>query len=251
LDDNLQASHPTKTALDPILELKKVRCGSHGVKSVRLQHFSASIRSGDLVQVALGKRQESREFVSLLLGLSFPIEGSIRFMGNDWLGTEYTRHFAMRSRIGRVFTGTAWMQNLTVGENIQLPQLHHRVPRATIRDNIEKWTTRLSGVHLDEVRSALNKRPAFVDETILQICQWIRAFTHQPRLVILERPLLSISDEEFAGLFEAIHDLQSSGAAIVWFSSGGEDKMIRFETSIRHWSIKEGILASDEEHRVA
>ena len=247
----MQTSHPTKITLDPILELKNIQCGSHGVKAVRLEQFSASVRSGDLVQITLGKRQESREFVSLLLGLSFPIEGSIRFMGNDWLGTQYTRHFAMRSRIGRVFTGTAWMQSLTVGENIQLPQLHHRVPKATIRENIEKWTTRLSRDHLGEVREAFNKRPAYVDESILQMCQWIRAFAHQPRLVILERPLLSIADEGFPELFEAIRDLQSSGTAIVWFSSGDEDKMFRFETPIRQWSVQEGVLASEEEQRVA
>ena len=247
----MQTSHPTSTALDPILELRKVHCGSRGVKSVQLQHFSASVRSGDLVQVTLGKRQESREFVSLLLGLSFPIEGSIKFMGNDWLGTQYTRHFAMRSRIGRVFTGTAWMQNLTVEENIQLPQLHHRVPKVTIRENIEKWTARLSGAHLDEVRVAFNKRPAFVDETILQVCQWIRAFANQPRLLILERPMLSIADEGFAELLGSIRDLQSSGTAIVWFSSGSDDKLIRFEDPIRQWSIQEGVLASDEEQRVA
>jgi len=91
------------------------------------------------------------------------------------------------------------------------------------------------------------KRPAYVDEPILQICQWIRAIALEPQLLILERPTMSVFDTLIPILVSNIRDIRSKGTAVLWFSSGDEDRDLPIDGPIQRWSTRDGFLSSDEE----
>jgi ABC-type ATPase involved in cell division len=224
------------------LELENVGFGGRRETSIRLNQFTGAIQAGELVRVLLEPQHDPRDLVSLLLGLNQPQYGTIRFEGQDWLGTDYHRHFAMRSRIGRIYAGMAWMQNLTVGQNVQLSMLHHGLSQSVAQQRVLDWTKRLSGRRAAAVYHAMDKRPSFVEPSMLQVCQFVRAVCNQPRLLFLERPLHHLIDELFEPVVEVIDDLREGGTAVLWFASESSDFGLRFRKPVIRWSIIDDAL---------
>ncbi len=198
------------------------------------------------MQVNLEGHHDPRDLLSLILGLDPPLAGDIHFTGKGWLGTNYRQHYQMRAEIGRVFAGAAWMQSLTVGENIFLAQLHHGVGKSIIADRIEKWTQRLSGKYVTAVRRSLTQRPNTVDEPILQICQLIRAVCNHPQLLLLDRPLRYLLHELRHDFVTVIDELTSFGAGVLWFSNGNEEIDLKLGGQLTQWRITDDVLESSE-----
>lgn len=240
-----QTQEPTKLK-KPILELTDVTSAIGNAKSIRFRKFSGQLLEGDVVHVNLEGHHDPRDLLSLILGLGAPISGSIRFAGQGWLGNNYREHYQMRAQIGRVFAGAAWVQSLTVGENIQLAQLHHGVKKTIIADHIEKWTQRLSGRHVTTVRRSLAERPNFVDEPILQICQLVRAVCNYPKLLLLDRPLRFLMQELRHEFISVIDELTSLGACVLWFSSGIEEHELKLGGELKQWKLTDDVLESSE-----
>lgn len=236
----------TTTQKKPVLELVDVTSAVGEAKSIRLSKFTGQLFEGDVVQVKLGAHHDPRDVLSLVLGLGLPLTGKIQFTGKDWLGSNFRQHYQMRSQIGRVFASAAWIQSLTVGENLRLAQLHHGVRASIISDRIAYWTERLAGRYLSTVRRALAQRPTFVDDPVLQICQWVRAVCNQPKLLLFDRPFRFIMQDLHAVLVSVIDELASKGASVLWFSSGQEERQLQVESRLIQWSVPGDILQTSE-----
>ena len=245
---NSQSPGDTQSS-PPVLELDQVSFRRRGETSIHMDRFSASVRAGQLIKLGLMRRHDPRDLVSLLIGLHHPHAGTIRYRGRDWLGLNYSRHFRMRSRIGRVFAGSAWVQSLTVRDNIRLAMSHHGVDKTQIKAQLNEWVERLSGSRVPEVRHALRNRPSFVEPSVLQICQFIRAFIHQPKLLIFERPLRYLVDEAQSNLVAAIEDLRSGGTSVLWFTGDGADPEVSFQGAVSHWTLTNDTLCGDDHFR--
>jgi ABC-type sugar transport system ATPase subunit len=230
----------------PILELSNVTSAVGDAKSIRLRKFTWRLFEGDVVRVKLEGHHDPRDLLSLILGLCSPVSGNIHFTGRSWLGENYRQHYQMRGQIGRVFAGAAWIQSLTVGENILLAQLHHGIKKNIIADRIEKWTRRLSGRHIATVQRSFTQRPNFVDEPILQICQLIRAVCNQPKLLLLDRPLRFLMHELRQDFISVIDELTSNGACVLWFSSGIEELELKLGSRLTQWTMNADVLESSE-----
>jgi phospholipid/cholesterol/gamma-HCH transport system ATP-binding protein len=170
----------------------------------------------------------------MLQGLAMPSEGKVRFDGEDWRGEDYDRHFRMRSRIGRVFEGQAWIENLNVDENVTLSRRHHGDDAASIGADVQHWLALL------QVNGLSRKRPAFVEPSVLQVHQWIRAFLGSPLMVILERPLQFLSPSWRPKLVEAIARLRARNTAVLWFTSLSADALEIPTESLQRWSLQDG-----------
>jgi ABC-type multidrug transport system ATPase subunit len=202
----------------PALELRSVSYNSLKPNSLNLDCFSSTVSPKQFVEVHLDQQQNPHEFIELVVGLRTPVQGTIRACGMDWLTSQYESVFKIRSRIGRVFGGPAWIQNLTVGENIRLAPLHQRIRAKIIQQKLEHWIERLSGQYAGEVKRSLKSRPAFVQEHILQISQLIRAMINDPLVLLLERPFKGIPKEIRKDLTTAIIQQCQSGTAVLWFT---------------------------------
>jgi ABC-type ATPase involved in cell division len=242
----LNSNATVDSATTPILEMDKVRFDRRDETSIRMDQFSGRIESGQLTKVTLQRRHDPRDVVSLMLGLHQPQSGSIRYDAQDWLGTDYSRHFRMRSQIGRVFAGSAWIQSLTVRDNIQLSMSHQRVSKSEIKSNINRWTKRLSGKRIASVHHAMKRRPAFVEPSVLQVCQFVRAFCNRPRLLILERPLRSLAEDFYADFMSSIQVLLSRGTAILWFAGDRQEYQVNFQAPTTQWKIENDFLTVAE-----
>ena len=196
-----------------VLELSKVSFRGRSENGMRLHRADLQIREGELVTVQLDPATRTREAASMIQGLLPPFNGTVTFCNEDWLGTDYDRHFRMRSRIGRVFEGQAWIENLNVDENVTLSGRHHGNSDTSMEAELAYW---ISCLGIDGIT---RKRPAFVEPSVLQIHQWIRAFLGTPALLILERPLQFLSPTWLPKLVDAIETIRSRGAAVLWFTS--------------------------------
>lgn len=230
--------------VSPVLVLKEVFSGASHEKVVRLQRFTGEVREGQMIEIQLDDRHDPREAIAVILGLHEPENGIVTFGGKDWMGSDYSRHFRMRSQIGRVFFGPAWIQSLTVGENIRLSPLHQGKKIRETQERIDVWTERLSGPFVSQVRRALNRRPAFVDAPILQIGQWIRAVSNDPKLLVLERPLNLLPDEVRSNVRAAIDELRQSQVGILWFADGRDTEELGVSKVDTDWQVLGNVLTN-------
>ncbi|MGI9473125.1 MAG: ATP-binding cassette domain-containing protein [Rubripirellula sp.] len=222
-----------------VLELRDFTFHGTTEHSVRFTNIDLVLREGDLTVIHLDPALKSREFTSMLQGLSEPSHGELRFQGSDWSGTDYDRHFEMRGRIGRVFEGHAWVANLNVAENVTLASLHHE---QSTEKNAKQWAQRFG---LSQVS---RKRPAFVEPSQLQIHQWIRAFLCHPALLLLERPMQSVPKSMHTVLCNAIDEARQSGTAVLWMTSQSESFSHEFQDTASHLRVEsETLVAMNEE----
>ena len=223
-----------------------VRYARRDETSFRMDRFSGRIDACQLIKVTLKQLHDPRDAVSLMMGLNQPQAGSIRYDQQDWLGTDYSRHFKMRSQIGRVFAGSAWIQSLTVRENIQLCMSHHRSSKSEIRSNIRRWTKRLSGNRIASILHAMTRRPAVVEPSILQVCQFIRAFCNHPKLLLLERPLRSLAEDFYPHFISSIETLRTEGTAVLWFTGDRQAHEGDLQSPVIQWSVDDDRLTTGE-----
>lgn len=210
-----------------------------------MNNFSAIVRPGELVEVDLERHHNPRDMASMIVGLNEPDAGEVLYDRKDWHGTDYSRHFQMRSEIGRVFAGSAWIQSLTLRDNIQLGMRHHGLFGFEADEKVEHWVQRLSGHQLAKVKWALKKRPSVVEPSVLQLCQLIRAVANHPRLLILERPLRFMLESLYDNFVSAIDELRAKGTAVLFFAGDRDEYQLEFRKPVLHWSIVSGSLKSN------
>ena len=242
---NTSTKNPSTPAAEVVLDLRDVSCKESATEAVKLRGVSLKIRQGDLVMIHLRRRQNPRAFSSLIQGLSFPATGDVLFQNQRWDDSNIEQHFQMRSRIGRVFDGRAWINNLNVTENVMLRANHHSFPSAKLQQQIDQWSKRL------RVPKLSRQRPAFVDASTLQQYQWLRAIIGDPSLVILERPMRNLEADMIEPLVDGINEIRKQSAAVIWFTGSDFETGQRFPDRVVHYHSKDGKLISIDQEVAA
>jgi len=152
-------------------------------------------------------------FADLACGLAEPTSGRVRFLGRDWRGLDADSANAMRGRIGRLVGDGAWIDYLSVLDNILLPQLHHTERREEALKNDAAMLARAFG--LPGVPLA---RPSALDDDDLHRAALVRAFLGRPQLIILERATQRLYPEIMEPLVNAIRAARDRGAAVLWLA---------------------------------
>jgi phospholipid/cholesterol/gamma-HCH transport system ATP-binding protein len=219
-----------------VLELQNVSCHQTAAEAVKLRGVSLQMRQGDLILIRLERRQNPRGFASLIQGLSSPASGNVRFEQSAWDNIAWEQQFRMRSRIGRVFDGRAWINNLNVTENVMLRPRHHAIGESKLDQQIQDWTHRL------QIPTLTRQRPAFVEATVLQQYQWLRAFLGNPSLVILERPMKTLDGEKLTPLYESVNEIRKQSAAVIWFAGSDEEILLDWPGTVTRFQSSDGKL---------
>lgn len=219
-----------------VLELRDVSCHQTAAEAVKLRGVSLELRQGDLILIRLERRQNPREFSSLIQGLSSPASGELRFEQSAWDDIPWEQQFRMRSRIGRVFDGRAWINNLNVTENVMLRPRHHAIGESKLDQQIQDWTHRL------QIPTLTRQRPAFVEATVLQQYQWLRAFLGNPSLVILERPMKTLDGDKLSPLVDSVNEIRKQSAAVIWFAGSDEEISLDWPGNVMRFQSSDGKL---------
>lgn len=149
-------------------------------------------------------------------GLLAPLDGQVRFLGQDWAALSQAQAAALRGRIGRGFSGFFWLPHLSVQHNLTLAARHHAAAR---EDRLAEQAHALAvAFGLPGVPTTL---PAETEPSDLARAALVGAFLGRPQLVVLEEPRRALPAEITAPLVRAIRAARDRGAAVLWLTTGG------------------------------
>jgi phospholipid/cholesterol/gamma-HCH transport system ATP-binding protein len=172
------------------------------------------LKRGMLVVVRVDSAQCETPLADAAAGLRSPASGAVRWHGSEWQTMDPWHAGLCRGRIGRVFSGCAWVSNLNVDENVLLGALHHVFQR---RAALQREANDLAlWFGLDGLPA---KRPNMLSSQDLQLAQCVRAFSDSPDLLVLEHPARDLADAEVDRLIGAVLQARARGAAVLWFTA--------------------------------
>ena len=196
-----------------VIEFRDV-CLASGRGGPRCEGLSLTLREGDAVLIATEVRGDGTFLCDAAEGLTSPTEGEILFLEQAWRGLAPARAAALRSRIGRVFYGPAWISNLDVYENLVLATRHHtRLRESQLLDRTYELAEACG------VERIPQDRPDAVRKDVLQKLQWVRAFLAHPKFVILEQPCEGLPPKDITRLARLAERALSDGGAVLWTTS--------------------------------
>jgi phospholipid/cholesterol/gamma-HCH transport system ATP-binding protein len=156
---------------------------------------------------------QATDFADLCCGMLPLRQGSVRFLGRDWLEASEEQAQAMRGRIGRLDGMGHWIGFLGTDANILLSQLHHtRHSETALRETAAELA------HLFGLPGLPLMRPEALADTDLARAACVRAFIGEPLLLILEAPEQEQVTEIVASLHNALAAARDRQAAVVWLT---------------------------------
>lgn len=160
------------------------------------------------------------------------MDGTVAFEGVPWSDRSAHEGLACRGRIGWVLTQPAWVNNLSVLENVLLKSLHHtRVRRSKLLAEAQELAY---AVGLGEIPA---RRMSSLSRSELRRAEWVRAFLGRPTLVMLQRPLGGIEREHWGALVELVRRFLASGTAVLWLSDDGAEQRLVGELATRRYAM--------------
>ena len=186
--------------------------------------LNLEVYAGDFFLIRLERFDQIASFADACTGTILPLSGSVLFLGKDWRNLSPDLANALRGRTGHVFLTGNWIRNLSVVENILIPQLYHtRNPRSQLLDQAG---------HLAEsfgLPGLPGGLPGDFTAADLQRAACVRAFLGQPLLLLLQEPTRGLEQDTLAPLIQAIRDARYRGAAVLWLT---KDKKIWNDATI-------------------
>jgi ABC-type sugar transport system ATPase subunit len=197
----------------PTLEVEGMRKRYGGVRALR--GVDLELHAGE-VHALVGENGSGKStLLRIIAGQLVPDAGVLRLEGRELRFRDASE--AIASGIATVTQETTLVPDLSVTENIFLG---HRKVRArygidwrATRDRAGEALARLGITGIDPSTPVRRLRP---DEQ--QMVEIARAISIDARVLILDEPTSSLSDDEVEGLFEVVRALTRHGVAVVFVS---------------------------------
>ena len=201
----------------PIVEFQNITKAFSGIKA--LDDVSFAIKRGE-VHCLLGENGAGKStLMKILTGVIRMDSGQILFNGEK-VNIQGIKH-AQSLGIGTVFQENSLMPHLSIAENIFLT----REPRTkigaidykTMHEQTVKWGKELGleldpGIRVDKLSVAEQ-----------QVVEIVKVFSQDPKLIILDEPTSSLSDNEIEKLFAIIERLKKKGVTFIYISHRMEE----------------------------
>lgn len=199
-------------------ESAKLRFEGVHLGSTPGQGMHLVLHGGDLVHI-LGN---AARFFDIIEGLDRPTSGLVTFLDRTWTSLSPFDECRQRGMIGRSFdSAKAWVKNLTLRQNIELSAMHHRqMPEPEIQAETHRMAEELDVIH------ALDLRPEGIQPSILARCQWIRAFSGRPELLLFDAPLQDVSKDKHDIIFTWTKDNLAAGGTVFWAAKDPPDSAL-------------------------
>lgn len=196
-----------------LLNIQEITKSFPGV--IALSEVSLQIRSGQ-VHVLLGENGAGKStLIKIITGVYPPNSGSILIDGEEVeiTGPDHALHLGISS----IFQDPSLVPYMSVEDNIMLGRepagrLPGFVDRKEVRSNAEEVLA-LVGLDIDP-RTAVGQ----LSLGHQQMVAIAKALSVEARLIVMDEPTSSLTDQEIEYLFEIIQDLKRRGIAVIYVS---------------------------------
>jgi putative ABC transport system ATP-binding protein len=181
-----------------------------GVDVLALRGVDLDVGEGELVALMGPSGCGKSTLLHLLAGLDRPTAGSIE-LGDARVESLSEADWAVRRRreIGFVFQFFNLVQTLTVAENVELPALLVRTPRAEARRRREELLDRLGvSIRADVLPSRLSGGQQ-------QRVALARALVNRPRLLLADEPTGNLDSENAREVVALLRELANDGQTVL------------------------------------
>ena len=201
------------TTTSPLLAFEQARYDARGREAAATLNVQLRVMRRQLVLVRCDRQNSVRLLADACCGLVQPVAGEARFLGRSWSDVPLGEAQAMRGMIGQAFERGAWLDDLSVAENVLLQQSYHtRRPSAELRAEAGQLANRLGLPGLPTVT------PDALSAEDLQRAALVRALLGNPALVILQQPTRAAPDL-LAPLMTLITQAQQRATAVLWLTA--------------------------------
>jgi ABC-2 type transport system ATP-binding protein len=224
----------TATRGPAVLELEHLYHRWKGPKPPVLDDVTLTLRAGEVTWVGGRNGVGKTTLLRLAAGILLPQRGSVRIGAL----TSLARGGRYQRQIGFLSAGDRGLQaRMRVTQQLDYWARLAYVPRERRRELVAVSLQRFGLEEFAERR---------VDRMSMGQRQRIRlamAFLHEPRVLLLDEPRNSLDDDGYALLNEQIEQATARGAAVLWCSPRGEDRVIACDAS---FTLTEGHLGRVE-----
>ena len=195
-----------------LLKAENVQKSYAGVRALRSASFE--LRAGE-VHALIGENGAGKStFIKIITGAVEPNDGLIEIGGEQV--TENSPAFAKTLGVAAIYQQPALFPELTVAENIAIGQ------EKTGFFGIVNWNKRrdIAKELLERVGARIDPE-SFAGELSMpqqQLVEIARALGANAKILILDEPTASLSEEDTNNLFRVIRELRSQGVGMIYIS---------------------------------
>ena len=184
-----------------------------------LSDVSFDVRLGE-VHVLLGENGAGKStLIKMLTGVNIPDEGRILLNGKEI--QPKTIQEARALGIGVVFQENSLVPHLTVAENVYLTrEFRDRFGAIDWKKTNEECKRQVKelGLELNVYEKVRNL--SIAEQQIVEI---VKILSQDPKLIVLDEPTSSLSDNEIENLFRIVRSLQKKGITFIYISHRMEE----------------------------
>lgn len=198
-----------------------------------VDHVTFSLEAGEMAILTGPSGCGKSTFFHLLCGITRPDSGQIFFDGSEITGLSETAFAALRAeKISYVLQGDSLLPNFTVLENVCMP---HQLYAA--KEGLEERAKVLLGQFgLADMAEDL---PANLSGGERRRVAIVRAFVHDPMLVIADEPTSDLDEENAAMIMDFFQAQVQAGKAVL--ISTHDRSCIRPGTT--HYTMEHGVIS--------
>jgi ABC-2 type transport system ATP-binding protein len=218
----------------PVLELEHLYHRWKGPKPPVLDDVSLTLLAGEVTWIGGRNGVGKTTLLRLAAGILLPQRGTVR-IGELTPSSNSGRY---RREIGFLSAGDRSLQaRMLVRQQLDYWARLAYVPRAR---RAELVASSLNRFGLDEFADRRVDRMSMGQRQRIRLAM---AFLHEPRVLLLDEPRNSLDDDGYQVLSEQIARAAGGGAAILWCSPRGEDRVLACDAG---YSLQDGHLERAE-----
>jgi phospholipid/cholesterol/gamma-HCH transport system ATP-binding protein len=175
------APEENRSPFPPPIRLEQVSYVAN--ETVLLDHVDLTVPRGEIFAVMGRSGAGKTTLLRLIMGLIKPLRGRILIHGQDITELDERELDCVRAGLGLVFQGAALFDSLTVGENVALGLVEHRlIPRQEVAGRVRRL------LEMVDVAQAERLRPAELSGGMRKRVGIARALAMEPRIVLYDEP---------------------------------------------------------------